>query len=369
MKGICCKVVFLLIPVFLLFSNSCNKDNVIKIDRLSGYVQKGPFLKGATVEMFELNSSLEHTGKVFKTSVTDNSGSFEIKDVSLSSQLVELSASGAFFDETAGGVPANTLNLMAISDITDKTTVNINILTNLERERVKKLVREGMVFSLAKDSAQAEILALFGLKVENPEPSEFLNISKAGPHNSILLAVSMILQGRRIPSDLSVLLNKISNDLKEDGVLTDESIKANLRNAVLEIDPAKVRSNLVERYHEMGIDATIPEFEKYLFEYMAMKASAPVAWNRWVTEINASGATLNGRVNPNSLSTVVTFEYGTSTNFENTAIATQSPLSGYLTANVNAKITGLSIGTTYYYRIKAVNSIGTTYSAGWQFTR
>jgi hypothetical protein len=360
-------LLFILLSLFL--SNSCNKDTVIKKQRISGNVQKGPYLYGTSIEMYELNSSMEQTGKVFRTQVSDNSGFFEINNVNLSSGYVEFYASGTYFDEVAGGIPVASLDLSAISDITDKTTVNINILTHLEKERVKYLVGQGEKFSAAKDSAQAELKAIFGLKDDISEPSENLNISQEGLDNAILIAISMILQGKRDPPDLVVLLTNISNDIKEDGVLNDDNIKTSLRNQMLEINPVNIRLNLVKRYQELGVEAVIPEFEKYLLAYMSLKPGAPVAWNQWVTNINSSGATLNGKVNPNSLSTVVTFEFGTTTNYENSVPATQSPLLGYLVANVDARITGLSTGTTYYYRIKAVNALGTVYSTGWQFTR
>ncbi|MBK7132822.1 MAG: fibronectin type III domain-containing protein [Bacteroidales bacterium] len=324
---------------------------------------------GTSVEMYELNPFMEQTGKVFRTQVSDNSGFFEINNVNLSSEYVEFFANGTYYDEVAGGIPVASLDLSAISDIREKTTVNINILTHLEKERVKYLVSQGKKFSEAKDSAQAEIMAIFGLKEEGSDPSENLNISQSSQNNAVLIAISMILQGKRYPPDLAALLTNISNDIREDGVLNDENIKTNLRNQMLEINPLNIRKNLVNRYQELGVEAAIPEFEKYLLAYMALKPALPVAWNQWVTNINSSGATLNGKVNPNSLSTVVTFEYGTTTNYENSIPATQSPLLGYLVTNVDARITGLIPGTTYYYRIKAVNALGTVYSTGWQFTR
>jgi hypothetical protein len=358
-----------LILITLSFPTSCNKDTVIKKEKISGNVQKGPYLIGTSVEMYELNSSLEQTGKHFRTQVSDNSGFFEISNVTLSSEYVEFYAHGTYYDEVAGGIPVASLDLSAISDITDKTTVNINILTHLEKERVKYLVSQGRKFSEAKDSAQTEIMAIFGLNEESPDPSESLNISQESMNNAILIAISMILQGKRNPTDLTVLLSAISKDIREDGVLNDESIKSSLRNQVLDINPANIRSNLVNRYQELGVEAAIPEFEKYLFTYMALNPGVPVAWNQWVTDINSTGATLNGKVNPNSLSTVVTFEFGSTINYENSIQATQSPLIGYLVTNVDARITGLTPGTTYYYRIKAVNALGTVYSTGWQFTR
>ena len=89
----------------------------------------------------------------------------------------------------------------------------------------------------------------------------------------------------------------------------------------------------------------------------------PTATTSSTSAITTTGATLNGIVNANYLSTVVTFEYGTTTNYGNSITATQSPLTGNTNANVNATLTGLTPGTTYHFRIKAVNELGTSYGA------
>lgn len=369
MKNLIRNCILLLILVAFFVITSCNKETIIKKEKISGTVQKGPYLIGTSIEMYELNSSMEQTGKVFRTTVNDNVGSFEINNVTLSSQYVEFYASGLYYNEEAGGIPITPLDLSAISDINDKTTVNINTLTHLEKGRVKYLVQQGKKFSEAKDSAQAEIMAIFGFKNESKDPSENLDISQDNQENAILLGISLILQGHRNPADLTVLLANISNDIKEDGILNSESIKTSLRNSTLEINPSTIRSNLEKRYQGLGVSATIPGFEKYFINYIALQPGVPTAWNQWVTNINSSGATLNGKVNANSLSTIVTFEYGTSANYGNVITATQSPVIGYLVTNVDARITDLTVGITYYYRIKAVNSLGTTYSTGWQFTR
>lgn len=86
------------------------------------------------------------------------------------------------------------------------------------------------------------------------------------------------------------------------------------------------------------------------------------------SNLQLTAATLNGTVNPNSLETIVTFEYGTTTSYGSTAIAQQSPLSGDSDGNVSVDLTGLAIGTTYHFRIKAENSLGTTYSSDLTFT-
>ncbi|MGE5406740.1 MAG: FISUMP domain-containing protein [Methanosarcina sp.] len=79
-------------------------------------------------------------------------------------------------------------------------------------------------------------------------------------------------------------------------------------------------------------------------------------------------ATLNGIVNANSLETTVTFEYGISVNYGNIALAQQSPLTGSTNENVSANLTQLTPGTIYHFRIKAVNTLGTTYSDDVTFT-
>jgi uncharacterized protein (TIGR02145 family) len=79
------------------------------------------------------------------------------------------------------------------------------------------------------------------------------------------------------------------------------------------------------------------------------------------TNLQIKTATISGSVNPNYLLTIVTFEWGTSTSFENTITLTQSTVTGNSSENVSVDLTGLTSGTIYYFRIKATNELGTTY--------
>jgi len=87
---------------------------------------------------------------------------------------------------------------------------------------------------------------------------------------------------------------------------------------------------------------------------------APECLTQAATNITSSGATLNGKVNANHLSTNVTFEYGIVSSYGSTVTANQSPLTGNNITNVNADISGLTPGTKYHYRVSSVNSLGTT---------
>jgi len=87
---------------------------------------------------------------------------------------------------------------------------------------------------------------------------------------------------------------------------------------------------------------------------------APTAKTKPATNVSSTSATLNGIVNGNYLSTVVTFEYGTTTNYGQSITATQSPVNGD-SLSVSANLTGLTGGVTYHFRVVAVNSLGTSY--------
>jgi hypothetical protein len=76
------------------------------------------------------------------------------------------------------------------------------------------------------------------------------------------------------------------------------------------------------------------------------------------TAVTANGATLNGRVNPEGISTTVAFEYGLTTDYGNLATADESPLLGTIEQTVQAAIDGLEPGTTYHYRVVAENDGG-----------
>ncbi|MCI5137722.1 MAG: hypothetical protein D3922_04740, partial [Candidatus Electrothrix sp. AR1] len=84
--------------------------------------------------------------------------------------------------------------------------------------------------------------------------------------------------------------------------------------------------------------------------------------------LDANGATLNGTVNANGVSSTVTFEYGLTTGYGTTVTADQSPVTGSTDTAVSHAITGLAPSTTYHYRVIGVNSIGTSNGADMTFT-
>jgi hypothetical protein len=259
----------LLILTICLFS--CNKDNETgKITKatLNGAVQKGPFLNGTAIDIYELDNSLTPTGKNYPSQIIDNSDTFELQNVSFLSPYVLLIANGYYFNEITNQNSTAQVTLNALSDITDKSTVNVNILSNLEKNRIEYLVSKGSSFSEAKIQAEGEVLAIFS--VSKPDISDFeaLDISKGGDNNAILLAISLIIQGFRTEAEMSDLMANISTDIRQDGKLDSETLGSMLVNDARLLDLAKIRTSLESRYANLGMQVTIPDFEKYVKQFL-----------------------------------------------------------------------------------------------------
>jgi hypothetical protein len=86
------------------------------------------------------------------------------------------------------------------------------------------------------------------------------------------------------------------------------------------------------------------------------------------TDVYISGATLNGAINANFLSTTVTFEYGTTTSYGQEITAEQSPITGNTITYVSATLTGLTHCIEYHFRVKAENSFEVVYGNDLTFT-
>ena len=83
------------------------------------------------------------------------------------------------------------------------------------------------------------------------------------------------------------------------------------------------------------------------------------------TNITTTSVTLNGKVNANGSTTIVKFEYGTTTSY-GTTVALNN-VSGNTLTDVTTNITNLTPNTTYHYRLVATNDGGTTTSSDMTF--
>lgn len=86
----------------------------------------------------------------------------------------------------------------------------------------------------------------------------------------------------------------------------------------------------------------------------------PIATTGIAKNITSNSATLTGTANANGQVTTVRFFYGTQSEYY-PYISSTVDISGIKNTSISINITGLSPGTTYYYKIVGENSTGTTY--------
>lgn len=263
---------FLLISLFTIYS--CKKD-YSKIQtkvEMDGVVQKGPFLSGSSITIQELDNLFVPTTTVHSTQTTDNLGSFKINST-VSSQYIEIIARGSYFNEVSGSLTSSGITLKLLLKATDISS-NVNILTTLEEERIKNLVKiKGNTFEDAVKQAENEILKIFGISETDIISFHSMDISKPGNSHGILLAISSILQGEQTVEQLADFIVKFQNDFKEDGKIDDTSLLNLIIQNSIKLQLKKTRQNLENRYKLLGVNLTSPSFEKYSKYYSHLSAT------------------------------------------------------------------------------------------------
>ena len=240
----------------------------VKDWEVAGVSQKGPFVTGSSVTVQELDGiTLKQTGKSFKGTIKSDKGDFAIKDINLQSQYAILEASGYYRDEISGKKSTGTVTLRALTDLTKRKTVNINLLTHLEYERVMYLVTEKKL-SIAKAKAQAdeEILAAFGIDVDFGK-SEDLNIFESGDGNAALLAISVLMHADADVAGLTERMGEFSIAIAEGGDWEDADTKAVIADWACDADLKGSLATVRDNVEGWKYADSVPAFEKYVTNF------------------------------------------------------------------------------------------------------
>ncbi len=244
-------------------TSSAEGENVpVHGKTVSGLAQKGPFLDGSTVTLYELDeATLEKTGKSFSGNVSGGRGEFSVPDVELASPYALLEVHGDFLRESSfSDSVTESMTLYALTRLGEREKVNVNLLSHLECRRVLRLVREGgLAFSDAKRQALNEILSAFGFETTDKN-SEDLSIFGKTEEDAELLFLSARFSSirddvRMWTVSMDSLAGNFARDL-EDGVWDDDSLRFGLAEGF----PAET---IRQRLNGWGYSDTIPDIEKY----------------------------------------------------------------------------------------------------------
>ena len=246
----------------------------ISLDSLAGFTQKGPFLKGSTVYLYELSDgrTLKQTNGNFTSKITRDDGRYKFTARDLVSQYAMLVVDGHYRNEVTGQKSDASLRLTALTDMRKRSSANVNLLTHLEFDRVYHLVTRGdstgkkLTVKQAKRQAQKEILKQFHIELDDNTDAEDMDVFGSSDADAALLAVSILLQGDSGTTDLSVLLTEISNDIAEYGEWKNDSAKAAFADWAFSKDLSVFRKN-VEGWG-LNNGKPVGEFEKLLENYI-----------------------------------------------------------------------------------------------------
>ncbi len=255
-----------------------NPDNEIII---AGFAQKGPAGLDTLVDIYFLDDIYIHTDISFSTK-TDDFGRYSFPSTKTDAQYVELFAEGFYYDEIVGSQSSTgPLTLTGLTDRKRTNKINVNVLTTLAKMRLMYLMETGMSFEDANEQTWVEVLKIFKIEVDFFTRFEDMNMLEDGDANGILLAVSALMMqmahneaaGDDITAEITAIIVDISNDIKTDGILNDETLLSEIDDAIMAIDVTAVRSNMENEYPFH----VIPPFEQYII--------------KWIYDLGVIGAT------------------------------------------------------------------------------
>ena len=253
----------------------------ISLDSLTGFTQKGPFLKGSTVYLYELSDgrTLKQTNGNFTSKITSDDGRYKFSARDLVSQYAMVVVDGYYRNEVTGGTSDAPIRLTALTDMRKRSSVNVNLLTHMEFDRVYNLVTHGdstgkkLTVKAAKRQAQKEILKQFHIELGDNTDAEDMDVFGDSDADAALLAVSVLLQGDSSSSALSVLLTEISNDISGYGEWKNSATKARLADWALATDMADSTSKLSlfgKNVTDWGL-GDAPDFAKFVRNFASIE--------------------------------------------------------------------------------------------------
>ncbi len=260
----------------LLFLAACGDDpkvggteedaGIIAIENktVSGVSQKGPFVNGSSVTVYGLDGeTLAQTGNIYEGKIRSDMGDFSVKVVKLASQYALLKANGFYRNEVTGEKSNSQMTLYALTDLSDRDEVNVNLLTHLAYERSLYLATNSISVANAKKQAEMEVFKSFEIEGDFAS-AEDLNIFGENDQSAALLAISVLMQGDLKEADFSERLDNYARDIEADGVWDDKKTATAIADWAstksLEGGLAAIRNNIAN----WGLSTEVPDFEKYV---------------------------------------------------------------------------------------------------------
>lgn len=232
---------------------------------VKGKVEKGPLVRGSQIDMRTLDQNMVPTGNSYTTTIENNTGDFNFGSLKVNTPYAKLTADGYFFNEVDGKLSTGTIKFDAIVDLSDNSTVNVNVLTHLKSKRINHLIaNEGKTFKEANEQAQRELLAQFGLQGYATKDASKFSITSGDDAAGALIAVSSLILSDRSEAEIVEYLSLLSNEFSTTGTFSDTT-KGKLKSTRNYLNGRldKIATNIKERYKELGYEVGVKDLASF----------------------------------------------------------------------------------------------------------
>lgn len=259
---------YLTLIFFLLVASCSDKEDEESIPQktiveIKGKVEKGPFVKGSEVKLYELDNSLKQAGVNYTTRIISDEGDFDFGDLEVSSPYVLLTADGYYFNEVGGDLSEGRLSLDALVDVSKQQDINVNILTHLKKERILTLIKAGKSFEDANKQAQRELLTCFALQEYADKDASTYSITAGTNEAAALIVISSIVLTGKSDAEVTEYLMRLSGEFKNTGTFSDE-VKAEIREKSRQLSFESIEDHIIERYHDLGKTIEVKDLSYYV---------------------------------------------------------------------------------------------------------
>lgn len=242
-------------------------EEIVTIENktISGVSQKGPFVEGASVTVQELEGkTLAQTGRSYEGKIKGDRGEFSVDVINLESQFALLKANGFYLNEVTGKESESQVTLYAFTDLSNRSQVNVNLLTHLEHERSLYLLKNNdLTVKKAKEQAENEILASFGIQGDFGN-SEDMNIFGTDDGSAALLAISTLMQSDLKEGAFSKRLADYASDIEADGVWDNEKVQTAIADWAAKTSLKGGLASIRKNIEDWELSDKVPAFEKYV---------------------------------------------------------------------------------------------------------
>jgi len=253
--------------LFLFCLCACNKkDNEFKTStsyQISGMVEKGPFVSGSKINIYALDDSMTQIGVNYSGNIINDEGEFDFGKIELTSPYIKLSADGYYFNEVRGKLSTGPISLDAVAHLKDQSSVNVNILTHLKRNRILKLLQDGKSFDEANAQAQKELFSCFSLQQYADADASTFSITAGTNEAAALIVISSIILKDKTDAELTEYLAKLSEYFEKNGTFSEDT-KTDIWEKSIHLSYESIKRNIVERYNSLGKNVDVKDLRYFI---------------------------------------------------------------------------------------------------------